>query len=101
MIAGAVRALKGLPSEGEEVGGPLCRCLAHHSHEAQPPPLPTRSWAEEGASTPLVSIVTPTTTERHWCHANLYRCFDMQTWPNKEVRVLGARCARKSEAASY
>ena len=68
----------------------LCVCdhkaaYADHSTERTPPPLP-REVA--GPEKPLVSVLAPTTSDRHWAHANLYRCFDHQNWPNKELVVL-------------
>ena len=39
-------------------------------------------------NSPLVSVVTPTTASRHWCHEQLYACFCSQSWPNKELIIL-------------
>jgi hypothetical protein len=47
------------------------------------PPLPPPGPSDAR----LVSVVTPTTPARRWAHANLYECFDRQTWPNKELCV--------------
>ena len=71
---------------------PTCQCKAA-GHDAigffgepEPPPLP-RYHAPENAM-PLVSVLTPTTSDRHWAHANLYRCFAAQSWPSKELIIL-------------
>jgi hypothetical protein len=88
MIATAMRhALHGEKrrefSNHEDV--PVCRCRPGVV-ERVPPDMPTyqmtcKEW-------PLVSVLTPTTSERHWTHAHVYRCFDQQTWANKELVVL-------------
>ena len=63
----------------------LCRCL-FDDPERVPSPLPVDSPLP--SPPPLVSVVSPTTGERHWTHASLYRCFAHQTYPSKELVVL-------------
>ena len=42
----------------------------------------------EESAQPLGSVLVPTYEGRHWAHENLYRCFDHQTYPSKELIVL-------------
>jgi hypothetical protein len=56
--------------------------------ESLPPPLPPALPPLADEDVPLVSVVVPTTHERHWCHATLYACFASQTWTRKELVVL-------------
>lgn len=101
MIAAAVRRQLHADADTEHPEDPanaepakivLCACRSgmHHVHssvlEGTPPPLPR--YKCPGHEMPLVSVLTPTTSDRHWSHANLYRCFAQQTWPNKELVVL-------------
>ncbi|CAK9087300.1 unnamed protein product [Durusdinium trenchii] len=44
-----------------------------------------------------VSIVTPTTESRHKFHEQLYRCFDAQTWPDKELVIVETYTSSPSE----
>lgn len=44
-----------------------------------------------------VSIVTPTTESRHKFHEQLYRCFDAQTWPDKELVIVETYTGSPSE----
>lgn len=59
-----------------------------------PPPLSLRAMlpcdptTTTAATVPLVSVISPTTSDRHWAHEQLYRCFSWQTWPNKELLVI-------------
>ena len=64
---------------------PACRCLLDHP-EHPPPPLPLASSKHDSVS--LVSVLSPTTYERRWCHESLYRCFKHQSYPRKELIVL-------------
>ena len=66
---------------------PECRCLGPllWKLEVNPPPLPVCRMVPH---TPLVSVVTPTSTDRHWSHAHLHRSFSLQSYPNKELVVL-------------
>jgi len=92
MIAAAVRKslIFGDATDPREPGdsvlpaSALCHCHARASREIHAPPLPSYRRTR----TPLVSVLCPTSTERHWAHANLYRCFIQQTWPEKELIVL-------------
>ena len=57
------------------------------AHERRPPPLPAGNSVSLEQE-PLVSVLSPTTSDRHWAHPNLYRCFDQQSWKRKELVVL-------------
>ena len=63
-----------------------CICGSHGRSELPPPPLP--SYSLQNTASPLVSVLSPTSTDRHWTHPNLYRCFAHQSWPNKELLIL-------------
>ena len=62
------------------------RSVSHGEERLPPPLLPTASSCE--ASDKLVSVLAPTTSDRHWAHENLYRCFKQQCWQHKELLVL-------------
>ena len=69
----------------------LCECSRTQEtrSEVRPTPLPHPSRLKPSRTHyPLVSVLSPTTMDRHWSHANLYHCFQQQTWPNKELVVL-------------
>ena len=69
----------------------LCECSRTQEtrSEVRPTPLPHPSRLKPSRTQfPLVSVLSPTTMDRHWSHANLYHCFQQQTWPNKELVVL-------------
>ena len=71
----------------------FCVCNHRATHDAQvmeraPTPLPAAAVPASMLSAPLVSVLVPTSSARHWAHENLYRCFDAQTWPNKELIIL-------------
>ena len=64
-----------------------CVCALDLLKEHAPQPLPPHA-AKGAERLPLVSVLCPTTFERHWAHSSLYRCFDSQTHPCKELIVL-------------
>eukprot|EP00316_Scyphosphaera_apsteinii_P021919 CAMPEP_0119331874 /NCGR_PEP_ID=MMETSP1333-20130426/81583_1 /TAXON_ID=418940 /ORGANISM="Scyphosphaera apsteinii, Strain RCC1455" /LENGTH=159 /DNA_ID=CAMNT_0007341573 /DNA_START=114 /DNA_END=590 /DNA_ORIENTATION=+ len=65
-------------------------CFCHHFPEPPPTPLPPlpNTPSTAACTLPLVSVVVPTSTERHWAHSTLYACFAHQTYPNLELLVL-------------
>ena len=69
----------------------LCRCISWSSssimRENEPPPLPSLDNASPRHDD-MVSVLCPTSFARHWCHETLYRVFDHQTYPKKELLVL-------------
>lgn len=90
MTADAISAINGHGATSKYASN-YCRCLLDDP-EASPPPLPPLcNTLDIGASKlqlPLVSVVSPTTHERSWTHASLYRSFSQQTYPNKELVIL-------------
>jgi hypothetical protein len=76
-----------------------CQEFVSGKFENRPLPLPRlepqrRTTAEDEAypfkhtAYPLVSVVSPTSSERSWAHAALYNSFAHQTYPNLELVVL-------------
>jgi len=94
MIAQAVRKHRAFgdatdPRDpGDDVLSPssLCVCDTSNFRDPLPPGLPR--YKRDLATVPLVSVVCPTSTDRHWSHLNLYRSFQSQTWPNKELVIV-------------
>lgn len=64
----------------------LCVCTCHSYVDRPVPALPL--YRTPAHQRPLVSVLCPTSPDRHWAHPNLYRCFAHQTWPDVELVVL-------------
>lgn len=72
----------------QPTGAGNCVCLRTEFNVRPPVLPPARKHRDGSAAMPLVSVLSPTSSERHWAHPNLYRCFQQQDYPNKELLVL-------------
>ena len=43
---------------------------------------------DEDEDCELISVIAPTMERRAEYHEGLYRCFDAQTWPNKQLIII-------------